>query len=136
EIESAVEPTLDIHVVLDNLSAHRAPPVQRWLLRHPRVHFHFTPTYASWLNLVARCFGLLTEKALKRGSHTSIAQLRAAILAYVVADNDRSTAVHWVQTADEVLANVRRFGVRVQQVHGQSLDLSEKPRTRGTSSPW
>jgi len=72
EIESTVEPTLDIHVVLDNLSAHRAPPVQRWLLRHPRVHFHFTPTYASWLNLVERFFGLLTEKALKRGSHTSI----------------------------------------------------------------
>jgi transposase len=82
EIESTVEPTVDIHVVLDNLGAHRAPPVQRWLLRHPRVHFHFTPTYASWLNLVERFFGLLTEKALKRGSHTSIAQLRAAILAY------------------------------------------------------
>jgi DDE superfamily endonuclease len=49
--KSNVAPTLDIHVVLDNLSAHRAPPVQRWLLRHPRVHFHFTPTCASWLNL-------------------------------------------------------------------------------------
>jgi transposase len=90
-IESTVEPTFDIHVVLDNLSAHRAPPVQRWLLRHPRVHFHFTPTYASWLNLVERFFGLLTEKALKRGTHTSIAQLRAAILAYVDAHNDRGT---------------------------------------------
>src|SRR5439155_19111144 len=72
EIEASVESTLDIHVVLDNLSAHKAPPVQRWLLRHPRVQFHFTPTYASWLNLVERFFGLLTEKALKRGSHTSI----------------------------------------------------------------
>ena len=68
-----------------------APPVQRWLIRHPRVQFHFTPTYASWLNLVERFFGLLTEKALKRGSHTSIAQLRAAILAYVDAHNDRDT---------------------------------------------
>ena len=67
EIDASVEPALDIHVVLDNLSAHKAPPVQRWLLRHPRVHFHFTPTYASWLNLVERFFGLLTEKALKRG---------------------------------------------------------------------
>jgi hypothetical protein len=55
--------------------------VHRWLLRHRRVHFHFTPTYASWLNLVERFFGLLTQKALKRGSHTSISQLRAAILA-------------------------------------------------------
>ena len=67
EIEASVEPALEVHVVLDNLSAHKAPPVHRWLLRHPRVHFHFTPTYASWLNLVERFFGLLTEKALKRG---------------------------------------------------------------------
>ena len=119
EIEATVESTLDIHVVLDNLSAHRAPPVQRWLLRHPRVHFHFTPTYASWLNLVERFFGLLTEKALKRGSHTSIAQLRTAILAYVAAHNDRGTPFTWVKTADEILDSMRRFGLRVQQVHGQ-----------------
>jgi transposase len=118
EIESTVEPTLDIHVVLDNLSA-RAPPVQRWLLRHLRVHFHFTPTYASWLNLVERFFGLLTEKALKRGSHTSIPQLQAAVLAYVDAHNERGTPFNWVKTADEILDSMRRFGLRVQQVHGQ-----------------
>ena len=83
------------------------------------MHFHFTPTYASWLNLVERFFGLLTEKALKRGSHTSIAQLRTAILAYVDAHNDRGTPFRWVKTADEILDNMRRFGLRVQQVHGQ-----------------
>jgi transposase len=119
EIDASVQPALDIHVVLDNLSAHRAPSVQRWLLRHPRVQFHFTPTYGSWLNLVERFFGLLTEKALKRGSHTSIAQLRAAILAYVDAHNERSTPFRWVKTADEILDHMRRFGLRVQQVHGQ-----------------
>jgi transposase len=119
EVESSVEPGLDIHVVLDNLSAHRAPPVQRWLLRHPRVQFHFTPTYASWLNLVERFFGLLTDKALKRGSHTSIAQLRAAILTYVEAHNDRRTPFKWVKTADEILDKMKRFGLRVEQVHGQ-----------------
>ena len=117
DIEASVEPTLDIHVVLDNLSAHKAPPVHRWLVRHPRVHFHFTPTYASWLNLVERFFGLLTEKALKRGSHTSIPQLRAAILAYVDAHNDRGTPFTWSKTADEILDSMRRFGLRVQQVH-------------------
>jgi transposase len=119
DIDASVEPDLDIHVVLDNLSAHRAPPVQRWLVRHPRVQFHFTPTYASWLNLVERFFGLLTEKALKRGSHTSIAQLRAAILAYVDAHNERGTPFRWVKTADEILDSMRRFGLRVQQLHGQ-----------------
>ena len=119
DVEASVEPDLDIHVVLDNLSAHRAPPVQRWLVRHPRVHFHFTPTYASWLNLVERFFGLLTEKALKRGSHTSILQLRTAILAYVDAHNTRGAPFSWVKTADEILDRMRRFGLRVQQVHGQ-----------------
>ncbi len=106
-----------IHVVLDHLSAHRAPPVQRWLLAPPRP-LPFTPTYASWLNLVERFFGLLTE-SLKRGSHTSIAQLRAAILAYIDAHNDRGTPFRWVKTADEILDSMRRFGVRVQQLHGQ-----------------
>jgi transposase len=119
EIETSVDPRLDIHVVLDNLSAHRAPPVQRWLLRHPRVQFHFTPTYASWLNLVERFFGLLTEKALKRGSHSSISQLRAAILAYVDTHNERDTPFRWIKTADEILDKMRRFGLRVQQLHGQ-----------------
>ena len=119
EIEASVDAAFDIHVVLDNLSAHKAPPVQRWLLRHPRVHFHFTPTYASWLNLVERFFGLLTEKALKRGSHTSVPQLRNAILAYVDAHNERGKPFTWVKTADEILDKMRRFGLRVQQVHGR-----------------
>jgi len=118
DIDASVEPVLDIHVVLDNLSAQRAPPVQRWLVRHPRVQFHFTPTYASWLNLVERFFGLLTEKALKRGSHTSVPQLRAAILAYVDAHNERGIPFKWVKTADEILEKMRRFGLRVQQVYG------------------
>lgn len=118
EIDASVEPALEVHVVLDNLSAHRAPAVHRWLLRHPRVHFHFTPTYASWLNLVERFFGLLTEKALKRGSHTSIPQLREAILAYVDTHNERGKPFRWTKTADAILDNMRRFGLRTQQVHG------------------
>jgi transposase len=83
EIDTRVDPALEVHVVLDNLSGHRAPVVHRWLLRHPRFHLHFTPTYAFWLNLVERFFGMLTEKGLRRGSHTSVAELRDAILAYV-----------------------------------------------------
>ena len=119
EIDTSVEPALEVHVVLDNLSAHKAPAVHRWLLHHPRVHFHFTPTYASWLNLVERFFGLLTEKALKRGSHTSIPQLRDAILAYVEAHNEHGKPFRWTKTADEILDKMRRFGLRTQQVHGR-----------------
>jgi len=119
DLDATAEPDLDIHVVLDNLSAHKAPAVQRWLVRHPRVHFHFTPTYASWLNLVERFFGLLTEKALKRGSHTSIPQLREAILNYVAVHNDKRAPFTWTKTADEILNKLRRFGLRTQQVYGQ-----------------
>jgi transposase len=101
------------------ISPRTKPAVQRWLVRHPHVPFHFTPTYASRLNLVERFFGLLTEKAIKRGSHTRIPQLRAAILAYVDARNKRDTPFKWVKTADEILDNMRRFGLRLQHVHPQ-----------------
>ena len=119
DIDACVEAEREVHVVLDNLSAHKAPAVHRWLLRHPRVQFHFTPTYASWLNLVERFFGLLTAKALKRESHSSIPQLRDAILAYVEAHNERRVPFKWVKTADEILDKMRRFELRVQQMHGQ-----------------
>ena len=117
ELDARVTPALHVHVVLDNLSAHKTPAVHRWLLRHPRFTFHFTPTYASWLNLVERFFGLLTEKALKRGSHTSLPQLRDAILAYVDAHNENGKPFKWTKTADEILEKLRRFGIRTQQAH-------------------
>jgi transposase len=119
EIDVSVEPALEVHVVLDNLSTHRAPVVHRWLLRHPRFHLHFTPTYASWLNLVERFFGMLTKKALRRGSHTSVGDLREAILAYVAAHNEKGKPFKWTKTADEILDKLRRFGLRTQQVHAQ-----------------
>ena len=119
DLDASVAPTLQIHVVLDNLATHKAPAVHRWLLRHPRFHLHFTPTYASWLNLVERFFGLLTANALKRGSHTSVPQLRAAILQYVDAHNEQGTPFKWTKTADEILEKLGRFGIRTQQVHGQ-----------------
>ena len=119
EIDQSVEPGLTIHVVLDNLSAHKAPPVHRWLLLHPRFVLHFTPTYSSWLNLVERFFGLLTGHALQRGSHTSIPQLRKAIAEYVEAHNETGKPFKWTKTADEILEKMRRFGVRTQQAHGQ-----------------
>lgn len=119
EIDQSVDPELTIHVILDNLSAHKAPPVHRWLLLHPRFVLHFTPTYASWLNLVERFFGLLTGHALQRGSHTSVPQLRAAIAEYVEAHNEAAKPFRWTKTADEILEKMRRFGLRTQQAHGK-----------------
>jgi transposase len=118
EIDKQVEPGLQIHVILDNLSAHKAPVVKRWLARHPRFHFHFTPTYSSWLNLVERFFGLLTEHALKRGSHTSIPMLRQAIMDYVEAHNEEGKPFKWTKTADQILETVKRFGQRTVELHG------------------
>jgi transposase len=119
ELDGHVDAGLEIHVILDNLSAHTAPAVKRWLARHPRFHFHFTPTYSSWLNLVERFFGLLTEHALKRGSHTSIPALRQAILSYVEAHNEAGKPFKWTKTADQILESVKRFGQRTIQVHGE-----------------
>ena len=118
EIDERVDPTLTVHVILDNLSAHKSPLVKRWVARHPRFQFHFTPTSSAWLNLVERFFGLLTEHALKRGSHSSTHALRHAISAYVDAHNDEGKPFKWTKTADEILAKVKRFGQRTVQVHG------------------
>ena len=116
-MDATVESDLDVHVILDNLSAHKAAPVKRWLLRNPRFHLHFTPTYSSWLNLVERFFALVTDEALRRGSHTSIPQLRKAIYDYVDMHNAKGKPFVWSKTADEILDKIREFGERTQRVH-------------------
>jgi transposase len=117
EVEKSVSPELDVHVVIDNLSAHKAPTIKRWLAQNPRFHFHFTPTHASWLNLVERFFGLLTEHALRRGSHTSTGQLRIAIDEYLVAHNEEPKPFKWTKNADEILESIARFATRTLRAH-------------------
>lgn len=117
ELDRNVDDGLDVHVILDNLSAHKSPVVERWLVRHPHFHLHFVPTYSSWLNLVERFFGLLTEHALKRGSHTSIPELRRAIYEYIEAHNEDCVPFKWTKTADEILESVKRCGERILKVH-------------------
>ena len=117
EIEANVPAGLDIHVVLDNLATHKTPAVKRWLTRRPRFHLHFTPTHGSWLNQVERFFGLLTEHALRRGSHTSPRELRDAITLYIDTHNERPKPFRWVKTADEILASIARFATRTLQAH-------------------
>jgi transposase len=112
EIDAAVPSALDIHVVLDNLSTHKTPEIKRWLARHPRFQLHFTPTHASWLNLVERFFGLLTEHALRRGSHKSGRQLKDAIYAYLDAHNEDPKPFRWTKSADDILASIARFATR------------------------
>ena len=116
EIETAVPSELDIHVVLDNLATHKTPAIKRWLAKRPRFHFHFTPTHASWLNLAERFFGLLTEHALRRGSHTSVPQLRNAIQDYL----DEPKPFKWTKSADQVLESIARFAQRTLDTHRKS----------------
>ena len=117
EIETAVPNELDIHIVLDNLATHKTPAIKRWLAKRPRFHFHFTPTHASWLNLVERFFGLLTEHALRRGSHTSVHQLKTAIHDYLDAHNDEPKPFKWTKSADQILESIARCAQRTLDTH-------------------
>jgi len=112
-IDAHVPADLDVHLILDNYGTHKTPRVRRWFVRHPRFHVHFTPTSASWLNLVERWFGLLSEKQIKRGSHRSTRALETAIREYVALTNDAPTPFVWTKTADEILASVARYCQRI-----------------------
>lgn len=108
-IEANVPPDLDVHLVLDNLSTHKSPTVQRWLAKRPRFHLHFTPTSSSWINMVERWFGLLTERQIRRGTHRSTIALEAAIESYIATTNESPKPFIWTKSADEILASVARY---------------------------
>jgi transposase len=112
-IDARVPARLDVHLILDNSSTHKTPAIHRWLARHPRFHLHFTPTGASWINLVERWFAALTEKQLRRGVHRSTRELEQAIHRYVDATNAHPKPFVWTKTADEILASVARFCQRI-----------------------
>jgi transposase len=117
-IDANVPAPLDIHIILDNASTHKSAAVQRWLTRHPRFHFHFTPTYASWMNLVERWFSALTTKQLRRGAHRSVRELIKAIQEFITVHNETGKPYVWVKTADEILASIARFAQRTLEAHG------------------
>ena len=108
-IESAVPAELDVHLIADNYATHKTALIRNWFAKWPRFHIHFTPTSASWLNLVERWFGLLTEKQLRRGVHQSSAELEVAIYRYLDVTNEDPKPLVWTKTADQILASVARF---------------------------
>ncbi len=113
KINRNVGDELDVHIVLDNLSAHKTPLVQRWLLRHRRFHMHFTPTYGSWMNLVERWFSALTTKQLQRGTHDSVDELTADINAWIKQWNLDPKPFVWHKTADEILERLAGYCTQV-----------------------
>jgi transposase len=108
-IDTVVPAALDVHLVLDNYGTHKTALIRRWLAKRPRFHLHFTPTGASWLNLVERWFALLTEKQIRRGVHRSTRELEAAIKQYLHRTNEAPKPFVWTKTADEILESVARF---------------------------
>jgi len=119
-IEANMPTDVEIHVVLDNYATHKTPGVHRWLAKRPRFHLHFTPTHASWLNQVERWFGLLTQRQLRRGAHTSVAALKQAITDFIAANNEAPKPFRWTKSADDILAKIARFAQRTLTAHSAS----------------
>jgi transposase len=116
QIEANVPADLDVHLVMDNYATHKTQPIRDWLLKRPRWHVHFTPTGASWINQIERFFALLSEKQIKRGVHRSTQHLERDIRAFIEANNAAPKPFRWTKSADDILASIRRFCLRSQQI--------------------
>lgn len=125
-VDANVPGGLNVHVVLDNYATHSTPAVMRWRKRHPRFHFHFTPTYSSWLNLVERWFGTLSERQLKRGVHRSTQALERAIREFIEANNDDPKPFVWTKTADQILGSISRLCEQLLDRH----EMQRNPNSR------
>ena len=108
-IERNVPGDLDVHLILDNYGTHKTKLIRNWLAKRPRFHVHFTPTSASWLNLVERWFALLTERQLRRSVHRSTRELEDAIGNFIKHHNKDPKPFVWHKTADQILDSVARF---------------------------
>jgi transposase len=120
-IDVSVPQDLAVHLVIDNYATHKSPLIRNWLVKRPRFHVHFTPTYGSWINMVERWFGLLTQRQIKRGSHRSVRELERAIRQFLQAHNDDPKPFIWTKSADEILASIARFAQRTTKDQGQRL---------------
>jgi transposase len=116
-VEREVRAGRTIHAIIDNYAAHKHPTVRRWLARHPRWTFHFTPTSASWLNAVEGFFAILTKRSLKRGVFRSVADLQAAINRFLDDHNAHSKPFQWVADPNKIIAALRRGHQALDSVH-------------------
>ena len=108
---------LDLHLIVDNYGTHKHAKVKSWLARHRRFHFHFTPTSSSWLNLVERWFGKLTEKRIRRGSFFSVKELVQAIKEYLEVNNRQPKPFIWTASVEKILEKVSRCKAILETVH-------------------
>jgi transposase len=113
-IDKAVPADLDVHLVCDNYGTHKTPEIRAWLTRHPRFHIHFTPTGSSWINQVERWFGLLTDKLIRRGVHTSVHALEKDIRDWIGTWNTDPRPFIWVKTADDILNSLADYLAKIR----------------------
>ena len=113
EIDRQVEPGLAVHIICDNLSAHKAPAVHKWLLAHPRVELHFTPTYSSWISQVERWFAELERRCLERGTFCSLDALKTSLEEWISTWNDTARPFKWTKTADQIIDRICRYCSRI-----------------------
>jgi transposase len=116
-IDREVPKRLQIHLILDNYRTHKHADVNAWLAKHPRFHLHFTPTSSSWLNLVERFFGKLTDKAIRRGVFHSVPELITAIEDYLDATNTDPQPFTWTASTDHILEKVRRGRITLETIN-------------------
>lgn len=114
-IDKAIPEGLDVHVVCDNYGTHKTPAIKAWLAKHPRFHFHFTPTGSSWVNQVERWFGFLTDQMIRRGVHKSVQALEKDIRAWIKDWNEDPKPFVWTKTAEEILDSLARY---IQRISG------------------
>jgi len=112
-LDACVPAELDVHLIADNYATHKHPKVRTWLAQRPRFHMHYTPTYSSWLNQVERWFGLITQRAIRRGSFSSVKDLVQKIDRFVQHYNRSHRPFVWTATADSILQKIVRLCSRI-----------------------
>jgi transposase len=116
KIDRTAAKHLDLHLICDNYGTHKTAQVQSWLAKHPRFNLHFTPTSASWINLVERLFAEVTRQRIRRGVFKSVEQLEAAIDEWITHRNIEPKPFTWTKTADTIIAKNRRARAGLQTV--------------------
>ena len=127
-IAANVPADLPVHIIMDNYGTHKTALIRKWFAKRPRFHVHFTPTYASWINLVERWFAAITNQRIRRGVFRSVQELEAAIREYIDAHNQNPKPFTWTKTADQILATIARFAQRTSTLTASGLTS----RTTGT----
>jgi transposase len=116
-IDAQTPPDRDLHLILDNYATHQHAKVKKWLAKHPRFHLHFTPTSASWLNMVERFFRDLTVNRLRRGVFHSVPELVEALQGYIVKYNKAPSPFVWTASASDILAKVKRARKKLNRIN-------------------